>query len=61
MNERIAECASCWAAQNALTRKAQAIQDAIESGQNVEAVIKREEAIEQAEHDLKMRLLEYAC
>ena len=54
------EMASCNAAQNALTRKAQAVQDAIESYQNVRAVIKREEAIEQAENDRKMRLLNFA-
>ncbi len=54
------EMASCNAAQNALTRKAQAVQDAIESGQNVSAIIKREEALEQAEIDRKMRLFELA-
>lgn len=60
MGERIAENANSNASKNALTRKAQAIHEAIESGQNLEAVIKREDAIEQAEHDRKMRLLEYA-
>lgn len=60
MIKQITESASCHATQNVLTRKAQAIQEAIESGKNVEAVIKREEAIEQAEHNRKMRLLEYA-
>lgn len=54
------EVTSCNAAQNALTRKAQAVQDAVESGQNVSAVIKREEAIEQAEINIKMRLLNFA-
>lgn len=60
MTKRSFELASCNAAQNALTRKAQAIQEAIDSGQNVSAVIKREEAIEQAEVDRKMRLLNFA-
>lgn len=60
MIKRSFEMASCNAAQNALTRKAQAVQDAAESGQNVSAVIKREEAIEQAEIDMKMRLLNLA-
>lgn len=60
MIKRASAMASCNAAQNALTRKAQAVQDAVESGQNVSAVIKREEAIEQAEVDRKMRLLNFA-
>lgn len=54
------EMASCNAVQPVLTHKAQAVQDAVESGQNVSAVIKREEAIEQAEVDRKMRLLNFA-
>nr|DAZ06752.1 MAG TPA: hypothetical protein [Caudoviricetes sp.] len=60
MIKRAFEMASCNAVQPVLTRKAQAVQDAVESGQNVSAVIKREEAIEQAEIDMKMRLLEFA-
>lgn len=43
-----------------LTRRERNIQSAIESGQNVEAVIKREDAIEQFEQDIKMRLLGFA-
>lgn len=60
MNEQSVEYASSPAAERLLTRKEQAIWDAIGSGADVSAVIKREEAIEQAEHDRKMRLLELA-
>lgn len=52
--------ASLPASERSLTRKAQAIQEAIESGQDVNAVIKREEAIERAEHERRMRYLELA-
>lgn len=48
------------AAADALTRKEQAIHDAIASGQSVEAVIKREEAIKRMERERKVRFLEYA-
>lgn len=60
MNNETAEIASCQATQSLLSRKEQAILDAAESGQNVEAVIKRENAIEEAERERKMRLLAYA-
>lgn len=61
----MAELKSCpfcgGEAQPILTRRERAIQDAIEKGLNVEAVIKRENAIEQAERERKQQLLEYAC
>ena len=53
--------ASAYASEHTLTRRERAIQEAIENGLNVEAVIKRENAIEQAELERKQRLLEYAC
>lgn len=44
------------AAAPALTRKALKIQEAIESGQNLEAVIARENAIEEAEQRYKQEI-----
>ena len=50
------ESASQLAAAPILTRKAAKIQEAIESGQNLEAVIARENAIEEAEQRYKQEL-----
>lgn len=54
------QCPSCENTARLLTRKEQALYEAAVSGQNMDAVMKREQAIEQLENERRIKLFQLA-